>query len=194
MKSALIVADVQNDFCEGGALPVKGGQNTVPVLNRYIDLFKTAGLPVYFIRDWHPQRTIHFREYGGAWPPHCVQGTKGAEFHPGLKVLPDAYIISKGDNPEKDGYSSFDGKDTEGRGLARILKDQGVDHIYVGGLATDYCVRQTALDGLKDGLRVTVLLDAIKGVDVKEGDSVRAIDEMIEEGAGTTTIDEVELV
>lgn len=194
MKSALIVADVQNDFCEGGALPVKGGQNTVPVLNRYIDLFKAAGLPVYFIRDWHPQRTIHFREYGGAWPPHCLQGTKGAEFHPGLKVPPDAYIISKGEDPEKDGYSSFDGRGPDGRGLARILKEEGVDHIYVGGLATDYCVRQTALDGLKDGLRVTVLLDAIKGVEVKEGDSVRAIDEMIEEGAGTTIIDEVELV
>ncbi|MBI5491321.1 MAG: nicotinamidase [Deltaproteobacteria bacterium] len=194
MKSALIVVDVQNDFCEGGALPVKGGRGTVPVLNRYIDLFKAAGLPVYFTRDWHPQRTVHFKEYGGSWPPHCVQGTKGAEFHPELKVPPDAAVITKGEDPEKDSYSGFDGKDPDGRELARVLRDEGVDHIYVGGLATDYCVRQTALDGLKAGLRVTVLLDAIKGVDVKEGDSGQAIDEMIEKGAGTTTVDEVELV
>ncbi|MDO8427505.1 MAG: nicotinamidase [Deltaproteobacteria bacterium] len=194
MKSALVVVDVQNDFCDGGALPVKGGQKTVPVLNKYIELFKAAGLPVYFTRDWHPQRTVHFKEYGGVWPQHCVQGTRGAEFHTELKVAPDAKVITKGDDPDKDSYSGFDGKDPQGRKFAQALKEEGVDHIYVGGLAADYCVKATALDGLKGRFRVTVLLDAVKGVDVKEGDSERAIDEMIEKGAGTTTIDEVELV
>lgn len=190
-RSALFVVDVQNDFCPDGALQVKEGDRIVPALNRYIALFEAARLPVYFTRDWHPEKTVHFAEYGGRWPPHCVQGTKGAEFHPDLNIPEKAKIISKGDNPGQDSYSAFDGHDGEGRGVAGILSVEGIGRIYIGGLATDYCVRQTALDGLRQGFQVTVLLDAVKGVDLMPGDSEKAMVEIMEKGASTVTIDDI---
>ncbi|MDP2689122.1 MAG: bifunctional nicotinamidase/pyrazinamidase [Deltaproteobacteria bacterium] len=192
-RSALLIIDAQNDFCPGGALPVKDGAEVVPVLNRYIELFTAAGFPVYATRDWHPSETRHFKKFGGAWPPHCVQGTEGAEFHPGLRLPENAVIISKGEQYDADSYSGFDGHDAEGSPLEDLLRYRGVTHIYAGGLATDYCVRQTVLDALKKGFEVTLLLDAVRGVDVKEGDSERSIEEMIESGARTAIIDEVEL-
>lgn len=190
-RSALFVVDVQNDFCPDGALQVKEGDRIVPVLNRYIALFKAANLPVYFTRDWHPEKTVHFTGYGGRWPPHCVQGTKGAEFHPDLSIPEKANIISKGDDPDEDSYSAFDGHDGAGRGVAELLAGEGIGRIYIGGLATDYCVRQTALDGLRQGFQVTVLLDAVKGVDLMPGDSEKALVEIMEKGASTVTIGEI---
>lgn len=191
-KSALVIADLQNDFCPGGALQVREGDKIVPIVNRYIELFMAAGLQVYVTRDWHPTETIHFKEFGGKWPPHCIQSTKGAEFHPDMNVPEDSITITKGDSADKDGYSCFDGHDDMGRSFERVLKENGIDHLYIGGLATDYCVLQTALDALKTGFKVTVLLDAVKGVDAD--DSERAINEMIDSGAGTSTIDGVEPV
>lgn len=192
-KKALLVVDVQNDFCPTGALAVPEGDKVVPVLNRYIELFRGAGLPVYFTRDWHPPVTIHFKAYGGVWPPHCVQGTRGAEFHPDLDIPEGALIMSKGDDPSQDSYSAFAGHDGKGRGLAEILKEEGVGHFYIGGLATDYCVRQSSLDAIAEGFEVTVLTDAIKGVDLTPGDSERAVREIIGKGARTATIETIDV-
>ena len=180
---ALFVVDVQNDFCPGGTLPVSEGDKVVPLLNDYILLFREAGLPVYLTRDWHPASTRHFQEFGGVWPPHCVQDTKGAEFHPDLKVLLTAVIVSKGMDPNEDSYSAFQGVDEQGLNVVTSLRHRGVDHIYIGGLATDYCVRYTALDALKEGFKITVLEDAIQGVDLTPGDSERALEEIRRAGA-----------
>lgn len=193
-KSALLAIDVQNDFCPGGALPVTDGDSVVPVLNRYIALFGAAGFPVYATRDWHPSETRHFKNFGGQWPTHCLQGTPGADFHPELKLPEDVVIISKGERFDSDSYSGFEGSDAVGRALADVLRDAGVTHLYVGGLATDYCVHETVLDAINEGFEVTLLLDAVKGVDVKEGDSEQAIEDMIEAGARTAIIDEIEIV
>ncbi|MBI4949539.1 MAG: nicotinamidase [Deltaproteobacteria bacterium] len=191
-RSALVIVDLQNDFCPKGALPVPGGDGIVPVVNRYLDLFMAAGVQVFFTRDWHPARTVHFKEFGGSWPPHCVQGTEGARFHPGVKMPADAVIITKGESPEGDSYSGFDGFDPVGLDFEASIKGRGITHIYLGGLAGDYCVKATALDGLGRGFKVTVLLDAIKGVDARPGDSERALEEMLAKGAETSTIDEID--
>lgn len=193
-RSALVIVDLQNDFCPGGSLPVPEGDRTVPVVNRYMDLFRAAGVPAFFTRDWHPAKTVHFKGFGGTWPPHCVQWTDGARFHPELRIPDDAVIITKGESPKEDSYSGFDGHDAEGQTLEAALNEKGITHIYLGGLATDYCVRVTALDGIKKGFKVTVLLDAVKGVELKPGDSDRALEEMMAKGADTTTIDEIDLV
>jgi nicotinamidase/pyrazinamidase len=192
-KSALVIVDVQNDFCPGGALPVPGGDRVVPVLNRYIGLFTSAGLPIYATRDWHPEQTLHFRSYGGQWPMHCVQYTEGAAFHPELNLAEDTVIITKGDDPEKDSYSGFQGHDEGGRPFVDALRDAGVGRLFVGGLAIDYCVRGTVLDAIRKGFEVVLLTDAVKGVDIKEGDSEKALEEMIGRGAATTTLGEIEL-
>jgi nicotinamidase/pyrazinamidase len=192
-KKALLVVDVQNDFCPDGALGVPGGDRVVPVLNKYIELFRKRGLTVYFTRDWHPPVTVHFKPYGGPWPPHCVQGTKGAEFHPALKIPPEAVVMSKGDDPEQDSYSAFSGHDEKGRGLAEVLKSDGITHFYIGGLATDYCVRQSALDAFREGFEVTVLIDAVRGVDVIPGDSERAIEEIKSKGAKFATLEDIDI-
>ena len=175
---AFLVVDVQNDFCPGGALGVPDGDRIVPRVNRTIDLFVRRGLPVLATRDWHPSVTKHFKEFGGAWPPHCIQGTKGARFHPDLRLPRDALILSKGMDPEQDSYSGFQAYNGEGRDLESVIRDMGVDEIYVCGLATDYCVRATALDATRRGIRVRVLGDVVKGVDLKPGDSDAAIQEM----------------
>ena len=190
-KSALVIIDVQNDFCPGGALPVPEGDEIVPVFNRYIELFQRAGLPIYATRDWHPKTTHHFKECGGLWPPHCVQGSQGAEFHPDLRLPEDAEVVSAGVGPNEEGYSGFEGHNEEGLDLESSLRTRGVTHIYAGGLATDYCVRHTALDALSRGFRVTVLVDAVRGIDVQPGDSRRALDEMADHGANLAAFDEV---
>ncbi|MEK7802764.1 MAG: isochorismatase family protein, partial [Deltaproteobacteria bacterium] len=150
-------------------------------------------LPIYASRDWHPEKTRHFKAYGGLWPPHCVQGTKGAEFHPDLKPAPSVIIITKGADPEEDSYSCFHAYDSEGKPFAKSLKEKGVKHLYVGGLATDYCVRATVLDALKAGFSVTLLIDAIKGVDIKPGDSAKALEEMEKAGADKTSLKDLRL-
>jgi nicotinamidase/pyrazinamidase len=192
-RSALLVVDVQNDFVPGGALPVPEGDRVVPVLNEYIQRFHQAGLPVYFSRDWHPAETKHFRAYGGAWPPHCIQETPGAAFHAQLQVPQDAVIVTKGVDPEEDAYSAFQGRTPDDEPFAERLLRDGVEHLYVGGLATDYCVRASALDALRQGFRVTILLDAVRGVDVQPGDSERALAELREAGAETTTLESLRL-
>lgn len=182
-KDALIIVDVQNDFCLGGALAVRNGDEVVPVLNRYIEKFLDARLPIFATRDWHPAKTIHFKAYGGIWPVHCVQGSHGAEFHADLKLAKEIVIISTGMAPSEDGYSGFQGRDSAGMLLGDLLRQHGVERIFVGGLATDYCVKQTVLDGLSQGFKVMVIGDAVRGVDLNPNDSVQALKEMSEAGA-----------
>lgn len=187
-RGALVIVDVQNDFCPGGSLPVADGGECVPALNMYISIFKKAGQTIYATRDWHPSKTVHFREQGGKWPPHCVQGTHGARFHPALKLPHDTVIITKGAGMNEDSYSGFQGKDAAGRGLAEALRAQGAERIFVGGLATDYCVKETVIDAIREGFEVCLLVDAVKGVDISPGDSIRAIEAMRENGALTATL------
>src|SRR5438445_616962 len=177
-KKALLVVDVQNDFCPGGSLAVAGGDEVVPALNRLMKEFLDRNEPVFKTRDWHPAKTKHFAAYGGAWPIHCVQGTRGAEFHPDLLDDPRIKIISKGMNESADGYSGFDGTN-----LAQLLREEGVEEVWVGGLATDYCVKHTVLDALREGFRVKALADAMRPVNLKPNDGEQAIAEMRNAGA-----------
>ncbi|MGI9166971.1 MAG: nicotinamidase [Pyrinomonadaceae bacterium] len=176
-KRALIVVDVQNDFCPGGKLAVNNGDEVVPPLNRLMREFLERGEPVFKSRDWHQPKTKHFAAQGGTWPVHCVQGTKGAEFHP--QLIDDIHVrtISKGLGDENS-YSAFDGTD-----LALQLQRLGVEEVWVGGLATDYCVKNTVLDAVKLGLRVKALQDAMRAVELRPGDGERAIEEMRASGA-----------
>jgi nicotinamidase/pyrazinamidase len=182
-QAALVVVDVQNDFCPGGALAVAEGDQVVTPLNRYIGKFADAGLPIFATRDWHPEKTVHFKAYGGLWPAHCIQGSKGAEFRADLALPQDAVIVSAGMAPDEEGYSGFDAVDSSGVALMELLRRTNVTRIYVGGLATDYCVKQTVLDGVKRGFAVTLLEDAVRGVELAPGDSQRAIQEMLQAGA-----------
>jgi len=182
-KDALVIVDTQNDFCPGGALPVAEGDRIIPILNRYIESFRKRGLPIIATRDWHPEKTAHFNTYGGPWPPHCLQGTVGAEFHPALAMTDDVIVVSKGTDPGADSYSGFQAVDAAGARLADVLRQRGVERILVGGLATDYCVKHTVLDGLKQGFKVILLEEAVRGVNLAPGDSERAIEEMVRAGA-----------
>jgi len=188
--AALVIVDVQNDFCPKGSLAVPHGDRVIAPLNRAAGYFAAAGLPVVASRDWHPQVTGHFKEYGGLWPPHCVQNTIGAAFHHDLRLPDGTVVFSKGSDPNSDSYSAFDGRDPRGILLGDVLAALKVQHLYVGGLATDYCVKTTVLDALKAGLKVTVLTDAIAGVDVVPGDSEKALEEMAKAGAKVCLTDE----
>ncbi|MDP8923905.1 MAG: nicotinamidase [Chloroflexota bacterium] len=181
--SALLIVDVQNDFCPGGSLAVDGGDEVIPILNEVARSFAEAGRPVIATRDWHPARTTHFKEFGGVWPVHCVMGTKGGEFHPALELPPEAVVVSKGMGEHEDSYSGFDAVHRDGRSLAQVLFETGSRRVYVGGLATDYCVKHSVLDGRKHGLEMIVLRDAVRGVDLQPGDSDRALAEMQVAGA-----------
>jgi len=182
-KDALLIIDVQNDFCPGGALAVADGDQVVPALNRYIEKFRQRKLPILATRDWHPAKTRHFKAFGGQWPPHCIQGSKGAEFRSDLHLPADAVVVSAGMSPDEEGYSGFDGRDDRDIELGDLLRRLGVERIYVGGLATDYCVKHTVLDGVKHGFQVVLLEDASRGVNLKAGDAERAVAEMMEAGA-----------
>lgn len=186
-EKALLVVDVQRDFCPGGTLAVPKGDRVVGPLNRYIKLFSKKKFPVFISRDWHPKNSRHFKKFGGLWPVHCVQDTDGARFHPKLKFPKSAVIISKGMDPkEKDAYSNFEAFDKKKRPFKKILKQSGVRELYIGGLATDYCVRASVLDALKNHLKVKLLTDAVRGVDVKKGDAKKAVHEMARRGAEKT--------
>jgi nicotinamidase/pyrazinamidase len=176
-RRALVVVDVQNDFCPGGSLAVESGDEVVAPLNRLIREFLERGEPVYKSRDWHPAQTKHFAAYGGTWPVHCVQNTRGAEFHKHLLDDPRIQIVSKGTGDE-DQYSAFDGTN-----LAEALHEQGVAEVYVGGLATDYCVKNTVLDALRAGFRVKAINEAMRAVNLHPGDDARAVEEMRRAGA-----------
>ena len=175
---ALVVVDVQNDFVPGGSLAVPQGDEIVSVLNRYIGAFAAAGLPVYATRDWHPATHCSFKAQGGVWPPHCVAGTPGAEFVPGLALPASATIVSKASDRDRDAYSGFAGTDLEPR-----LRRAGVTRLFVGGLATDYCVLNTVRDALALGFGVVLLADAVAAVNVNPGDGPKALAEMLRLGA-----------
>ncbi len=183
--TALVVVDVQNDFAHpDGGLYVKGGEDVVPIVNEAIGEAREAGATVVYTADWHPGSTPHFAKDGGIWPVHCVMDTWGAEFHEDLVV--DGPIVRKGSNGE-DGYSGFSMRDhgtgeTAPTELAGLLRERGITHLVVCGLATDYCVNATALDGMKEGFKVRVLWNAIRAVDLNEGDGDRAIAEVEEAG------------
>jgi nicotinamidase/pyrazinamidase len=176
---ALIVVDVQQDFLPDGALGVADGDAVVPVLNEWIQRFEAAGLPVVFSRDWHPANHCSFEAQGGIWPPHCVAGSQGAEFADALRLPEGALIVSKATGAGEEAYSAFDGTNLSG-----MLARQGVKRVFVGGLATDYCVKATVEDALGEGLGVLVIADAIRSVDVKAGDGDRALESMRAGGAG----------
>ncbi len=192
LKKALLVVDVQSDFCPGGALAVSEGDKIVPVLNKYINKFSKVKLPVFASRDWHPKSTKHFKKFGGLWPNHCVQDTKGAQFHPKLKFPKEVIILSKGMDPDKDSYSAFQAYDNNNTEFLNLLKIFGVKELYVGGLATDYCVKSSVLDALKNGFKVYLLFDAIKGVNLKPDDSKEAINEMTASGAKKITFEKLQ--
>ena len=180
-RTALIVVDVQNAFADpAGSLSVGGGQAIIPIVNSEIAAVRGAGGLAVYTQDWHPEHTPHFARDGGIWPVHCVAGTWGAEFHPRLVV--DGPVIRKGRNGE-DGYSGFMMRDpltemTVPTELEGVLVERGVERVVVAGLATDYCVRATALDAVRLGFGTSLLLDAIAAVDLAPGDGDRAIDEM----------------
>lgn len=192
-ETALLIVDVQNDFCPGGALPVPEGDQVVPVLNRAIERFQQAGAPIIASRDWHPERSTHFAAYGGKWPVHCVRHTEGAAFHPDLRLPKDAIVVSKGTGEDEDGYSAFEAHTDDGTPLETLLRERGIRRLVVGGLATDYCVRASVLGALERGFEVLVLRDAIRGVDVQPGDSERALAEMQQKGARLVALEEVAL-
>jgi nicotinamidase/pyrazinamidase len=180
---ALLVVDVQRDFCPGGSLAAQQADRILPALNGYLSAARQSGMPVYASRDWHPAVTSHFKEYGGQWPPHCVQGTEGALFHSDLELPSDVIVITKGDVPHEAGYSAFEGHTPDGKALLDELRDRRIDNVYVAGLTTEYCVKQTVLDALRGGLRVSVLEDAIAPIEARPGDAQRALEEMSEAGA-----------
>ena len=187
LRQALVIVDMQNDFCPDGALAVADGDRIVPVLNKYIRLCRRKKIPVFATRDWHPHRTKHFKKFGGLWPRHCVRLSKGAQFHPGLRLPENVIIVSKGMDPELEGYSAFDAVNKQGVSLLNLLKILRVQRLLIGGLATDYCVKSSALDALKKGFRVGLLMDAIKGVNIKPDDSPRAVLLVLKKGAKKVT-------
>jgi nicotinamidase/pyrazinamidase len=175
---ALIVVDVQNDFCPGGALAVPDGDAMVPAVNAL-----ASELPlVVATRDWHPRDHSSFAARGGPWPEHCVQGTPGAELHPGIDRHRIDVILDKGQSPDTEGYSAFDGTD-----LLELLRSRGVDRVHVAGLALDYCVRATALDARNAGLGVVLHAGATRPVEVRPGDGERAVAEL--RAAGVEVVD-----
>lgn len=183
---ALIVVDVQNDFLPGGRLAVPAGNEVVPVLNQYLVRFAARRLPVFATRDWHAADHCSFVAQGGPWPPHCVAETAGAAFASALVLPPGSTVISKATRSNKDAYSGF--SDTD---LALCLREASVERVFVGGLATDYCVLQTVLDALRAGFSCVLLLDAVRPVDVHPGDGATAIRSMRDAGAQITTLEEL---
>ena len=183
---ALIAVDVQNDFLPGGSLAVPQGDAVVPALNRYLAAFAARALPVFATRDWHPAGHCSFRAQGGRWPPHCVAATPGAAFAGALALPPTAVIISKADTPDADSYSGFGGTD-----LAARLRAARALRLFIGGLATDYCVLNTVKDALAEGFEALLLADAIRAVDVTPGDGARAQLEMLRLGARPVRYEEL---
>jgi nicotinamidase/pyrazinamidase len=182
MTKALLIIDFQNDFTAGGALEVPDGDaiaRPVKKLARHFDV-------VVATRDWHPPDHASFEAEGGPWPVHCVQGTHGAEFHPAMDEIEVDAVVDVGRAREDQGYSGF-----EKSNLAQILRDREVGEVYVCGLATDYCVRASAIDACGEGFDVTVVEDAVRGVEVNEGDSARALEEMRAAGARIASSDEL---
>jgi nicotinamidase/pyrazinamidase len=182
MAKALLIIDFQNDFTSGGALEVPEGDDIAEPVKRLADHFDV----IVATRDWHPPDHASFQKEGGPWPVHCVRGTHGADFHPAMEGIELDAVVDVGQGRDDEGYSGFENSD-----LARILRDHGVDAVYVCGLATDYCVRASAIDACSEGFEVTVVEDAVRGVEVNQGDSERAFQDMRDAGARVATSDEV---
>ena len=175
---ALIIADVQNDFLAGGNLVVPYGDEILPILNRYILLFRNKGLPVFASREWHPSNHCSFDTQGGAWPVHCVKNSYGAQISVRLKLAPDTVIISKASQPDLDSYSAFEGSE-----LLTRLHERSVSRLFIGGFATEYCVFDTVKDARSAGFTVRVLSDAVRAFDIHPGDGDRALEDMSRLGA-----------
>lgn len=191
-KKALLIVDIQNDFCPGGALNVPEGDKIITNINKYIKVFSKKKLLVFASRDWHPVRTKHFKDFGGLWPVHCIQNTKGASFHHDLILPGDVVFLYKGMDPGKDSYSVFQAEDSRGMRFEKLLNIFGVKELYIGGLATDYCVKFSTIDALKKGFKVRLLIDAMKGVNLEPGGSEMAIKEMVKLGAKKITLKDVQ--
>lgn len=183
---ALIVTDIQNDFLPGGALAVPGGDEVISPANRYIALFTARMLPVIATRDWHPPNHCSFKEQGGPWPIHCVAGSKGAQFAQGLQLPPNVIVVSKAVEQHREAYSTFSGTE-----LGSRLKHMGVTRLFIGGLATDYCVLNSVLDAIALGFRVHVLIDASRPVNVQPNDGALAEQKMRATGAQAITLQDV---
>ena len=172
----LLIVDVQNDFCPGGALAAPEGDKVVPVINRLMDKFTV----VVASKDWHPQTSVHFKH----WPPHCVQNTKGAEFHPQLQSEKIQQVFLKGTRDKDDGYSAFEATNLD---LNEYLISKGITELYITGLATDYCIKASAIDAAKKGFKVFVVTDAVSAVNVKPDDGQESLKLM--RAAGVTLVD-----
>lgn len=183
---ALIVTDIQNDFLPGGALAVPQGDEVISPANRYIELFTARRLPVIATRDWHPPNHCSFKEQGGSWPVHCVAGSTGAEFAPGLHLPTDVIVVSKATERDREAYSTFSGTE-----LGNRFKRMGVTRVFIGGLATDYCVLNSVLDAIALGFQVHVLIDASRPVNVHPDDGTLAEQKMRATGARAITLQDV---
>ena len=181
MKKALLIVDVQNDFCPDGVLAVKDGNKVVPVINRIMDAFDV----VISSQDWHPKDSIHFEK----WVPHCIAHTHGADFHPGLNTDKIDLKLLKGTNNKDDGYSAFEATNAS---LSAYLNEKRIQNLYICGLATDYCVKATALDAINNGFHTYVITDAIAAVNVQAGDEKKALQEMYVGGCVLVGSDEIE--
>lgn len=194
--TALLVVDVQNDFADPqGSLYVLGSEAIIGRINAEIRAAEKAGSPVIYTQDWHPPVTPHFQKDGGIWPVHCVESTWGAAFHPDLVLLPDAAIVRKGSGGE-DGYSAFSVRDPVSGDISRtrlgaLLRDRGVERVVIAGLATDYCVKESGLDAIRLGFQPTVLAEAVRAVDLRPGDSDRALEALEAAGAKIVGREEV---
>jgi nicotinamidase/pyrazinamidase len=182
MAKALLIIDFQNDFCPGGALAVAEGDQIAEPIGRLWERFDH----VFATRDWHPPDHSSFETEGGPWPVHCVQGTPGAELHPSMDEVEIEAIVDVGREREDQGYSGFEKSD-----LAEMMRERGVEEVAVCGLATDYCVRASAIDACREGFDTTVVTDAIRAVDVEPGDGERAVEDMQAAGAKLATSDEL---
>jgi len=183
---ALVLVDIQSDFCTG-SLAVPNALDIIETVNKYIDLFYKQKLPIVLTRDWHPINHSSFKGFGGIWPVHCVQNTPGANFYKDLKIPNDSIIISKGTDPSRDAYSAFDGTNLN----PYRLKGLNIKRLFIGGLATDYCVKETILDSLSLGYTTFFLSDISKAVNINSGDEKKAIDEMLQAGAISITLNEL---
>ena len=182
---ALVMVDLQRDYLPGGVLEVPHGDQVIEALNRHATQFDKLGLPVFVARDWHPVNHASFQELGGHWPPHCMAGTHGAELPQSLHLPASAQVLSKGVQPESDGRSAFDNTH-----LAALLRRHGARRVFIGGLSTDDCVSTTALDALREGFEVVLLVDAIRTVDTRPGDTARAMAQLRKRGAQLAHLDQ----
>ncbi|HBR15241.1 MAG TPA: nicotinamidase [Candidatus Omnitrophica bacterium] len=179
----LLIVDVQNDFCRGGAMPIAQAETIIPVINNYIEYFYTRSAAIIATRHWHPATTSHFETFGGLWPSHGIRDTPGALFHPSLTLPRDVLIVSKGMQPDEEGGSAFEGVDSKDKSFLMVLKERKVKELFIAGFATEYCIKATVLDALENNFAVNLLMDAIKGVHIEPEEAEYAVKKMLRKGA-----------